>query len=174
MSVWELWLPIVAAGFATHLLSTLAWTVLPHHKPEWRRLALGDGLDEALKSRGAEAGEQYLLSTSDDEHDMDPGKCRGTLILWDHTPSMGKNIGMTLAYFFATAFAIAYLASMAFSRESAAIDLFRFTATAALLTHAVGRLPSVIWFRRKFLMDCLDGVAYALATGAAFALLWPR
>ena len=42
------------------------------------------------------------------------------------------------------------------------------------VSDAAAGIPNVIWFRRKFLMDFLDGVAYALVTGVAFALLWPR
>ena len=34
MTVYQLWLPIVATGVATRVWSTLAWTILPHHKPE--------------------------------------------------------------------------------------------------------------------------------------------
>lgn len=176
MSVWDLWLPIVVTGVVTHILSTLAWTVLPHHKPEWSGLSLQDGLDEALRTRGAQAGKQFMLHEGEaggDTQSMNPALCRGTLIMWSHTPNMGVNIGLTLAYFFFTAFGIGYLASVAFTGETKPLDVFRFTATAGLLIHAIGGAPSIIWFRRKFLLDWLDGAAYALATGAAFALLWP-
>ena len=176
MGIVELWLPILAAGLATHLLSTIAWTVMPHHKPEWKPIVLEGDLASSL--RLTTPGEQYLLNEpgGDGSEGMDPARCKGMLLLWKHKPSMGKNIGMTLAYFFFCAITIGYLADIAFpaGSETAPLDVFRFAATIALLTHAVGGLPSIIWFRRKFWMDFLDGVAYAAATGAAFALLWPR
>lgn len=172
VSLADLWLPILAAWLAVHVLSTLAWTALPHHKPEWSHLPIEGDLGAALTAAGAEPGQQYLLSTGD-SHDNDPGKCRGMVVLWTHTPSMGKNIGMTLGFFLFAALTIGYLASIALPREAAALDVFRFTATAGLLTHAAAGIPTIIWFRRKFLMDLVDGVAYAVATGAAFTLLWP-
>lgn len=171
-SIVDLWLPIVAAGLATHVLSTLAWTVLPHHKPEWSPLRLDEQLEGVLAQRGVEPGKQFLLTVGD-EGDQDPAKCRGMLIRWSHTPSMGANIGMTLAFFFAAAAAIGYLASIGLPKTAGATEVFRFTAIAALLTHAAAGVPTVIWFRRRFLMDLLDGVAYAIATGLAFMLLWP-
>ena len=176
MDLAELWLPILATWLATHVLSTIAWTVLPHHKPEWKPITLEGDLASSL--RLTKPGEQYLLNEpgGDGAVGMDPARCKGMLVLWKHKPNMGKNIGMTLAYFLFCAVAIGYLADIAFpaGSETAAIDVFRFTATIALLAHAVGDLPTVIWFRRKFWMDFVDGVAYSLATGAAFALLWPR
>ena len=172
VSLAELWLPILVTGLVTHVLSFLAWVVLPHHKPEWKHLKFAP-VDDAITPLGAKSGEQYVL-TAGEEGDLDPAKCRGTLILWGHAPSMGKNIGMTLAFFFAVTTVIAYLTTIALPKEAAPIDVFRFTATAALLCHCLGGMPHVIWFRRKILLDVVDGLAYSLATGAAFALLWPR
>lgn len=173
VSFVELWLPILAAGLVTHVLSTIAWIALPHHKPEWKHLRTAGPVGEGIRAENLEAGQQYMLTDAEQENDPDPGKCRGMLILWSHTPSMGANIGMTLAFFFFAAATIGYLASIALSRETPPLDVFRFAATAGFLTHAASGIPTVIWFRRKFLMDFIDGVAYALATGAAFALLWP-
>lgn len=169
----DLWLPILVAWIATHILSTLAWTVLPHHRPEWRHLAKQGPLSDAMAALKTEPGAQYLISEGE-AHDLDPGKCRGMLILWKHTPNMGANIGMTAGFFLVAAIAIGYLASIALTPQTSAVDVFRFTATAGLLTHVAAGVPTIVWFRRKFLMDLLDGGAYAFATGAAFALLWPR
>lgn len=173
MSLLELWLPILAAWLSTHVASTLAWTVLPHHKPEWKPITLEGDLASSL--RLTKPGEQYLLNEpgGDGSAGGDSARCKGMLILWKHTPNMGKNIGMTLAYFLFCAVTIGYLAGIAFTPATPTVDVFRFTATVALLTHAVGGLPTVVWFRRKFWMDFVDGLVYALATGAAFALLWP-
>ncbi len=172
VSLLDLWLPIVAAWLAVHVLSTLAWTVLPHHKPEWKHLPLAGEINGALKARHTEAGQQYLL-TRGEAHDTDPGKCNGMLILWDHKPNMGKNVLMTLGFFLLASVTIGYLATIGLSRESSTVDVFRFTATAGVLAHVFAGIPTLIWFRRKCVMDLLDGLAYSLTTGAAFALLWP-
>ncbi|MEQ8849040.1 hypothetical protein [Botrimarina sp.] len=172
LSPSDLWLPILAAALAVHVLSTLAWTVAPHHRPEWRHLPAGGPLGAALQDQGARPGDQFLLSEGAAD-DKDPAKCRGMLILWRRQPSMARNIAMTLGFFLLAAFLIGYLASIALPREAAPVDVFRFTFTAGVLTHAAAGVPTIIWFRRKFLMDLVDGVAYAAATAAAFTLLWP-
>lgn len=173
MHVWDLWLPILAATIGVHALCTLCWTALPHHKSEWTSEPMGAQLAETIRQRGFAPDAQIVL-TEGEETSKDPASGRGMLILWKHKPSMGANVGMTLGFMFFAAVTIGYLASIAFDRGAPRLDVFRFTATAGLLTHAAAGVPNVIWFRRKFLMDFLDGVAYALVTGAAFAALWPE
>jgi hypothetical protein len=168
----DLWLPILVAGLATHVLSTLAWTVFPHHRSEWSHLAFAP-INDAAQALGAKPDGQYVL-TDDFENCKDPSKCRGMLIYWPHKPSMGANIGMTLAFFMAAALTIGYLATIGLHKETPLVDVFRFTATAGVLTHVAAGVPHIIWFRRKFLLDALDGLVYALATGAAFAWFWPN
>jgi len=167
----DLWLPILVAWIATYVLSTLAWTVLPHHRPEWDFVRIDGSLRTAIDSA---PGDQCLLVEGDADAANNPTACRGMLILWRHRASMGANIAMTATFFLVAALTIGYMASIALSRETSTLDVFRFTATAGVLAHVMAGVPTIIWFRRKWLMDLLDGVAYALATGAAFALLWPR
>jgi len=179
MTVWELWLPILLTGLATHILSTIAWTVLPHHKPEWKKLPVEDELIEFIDTKNVPA-DQYIFPFSQDPQEMKSeqfkakqGKCRGMLVLWPTPPHMGQAIGLTLAFFFVAAFVIAYLASLGLPRGASFLDVFQFVTTAALLTHCFGQFPGVFWFRRRVAMDLLDGAVFALATGLIFAALWP-
>lgn len=174
MTVYELWLPILVAGIGVHVASFLAWVVLPHHKPEWGHLPLDDSLDGALKSLGATAGSQYVLHDADANPEKDPTVCRGTLVLWDFQPSMGRNILITLIYFLFISFLIGYLASFALGAEASSLDRFRFTSIVAMMVYSLGGMPHVVWFRRRVLMDMIDGAAYAMITGLAFAMLWPK
>ncbi|MEM6330466.1 MAG: hypothetical protein AAF790_09470 [Planctomycetota bacterium] len=178
MTVYELWLPILLAGLAVHVCSTLAWVVLPHHKPEWTRLEGEDDLIDWLDARGVPVG-QYVFPFAAD-HDgtsekfkSQAARCRGTLVLWPHVPSMGKNIALTLTHFLAAAAVIGYLASLALSPGDGFWAVFQFTAVAGVLTHVFCGLSNVIWFRRKVLMDLIDGAVYAAVTGLVFASLWP-
>jgi len=179
MSVLDLWLPILVTGVVTHVLSTIAWIVLPHHKPEWKKLPAEDELQDLLEKKSVPP-DQYLFPFTRDPAEMKSeayqqkvGKCRGMLVLWPKPPNMGVNIGLTLAFFFVAAFVIGYLASLALDAESSFLDIFQFVTTAGLLTHCAGQFPWVFWFRRRVAMDLLDGAAFALATGLIFAALWP-
>ncbi len=180
MSVLDLWLPILVAGVVTHVLSTLAWTLLPHHVPEWQRLPDEDEFQDWLAARDVKDG-QYVFPMTRDQEEMQSdafkekqGKCTGMLVMWSSPVNMGAAIGKTLAFFLVIAFCIGYVASMAFDgRTPTGFDVFRFTATVALLTHCAGLFPGVFWFKRKIALDLLDKAVYGLATGLVFMLLWP-
>lgn len=179
MSVFQLWLPIALAGLATHILSTIAWMVSPHHKPEWTKMPHEDEFQNFLDEKKIEA-DQYLFPYSQDPNEMKSeefkqkqAKCRGMLILWKSPPNMGQAIGMTLAFFFVAAFIIGYLASLGVPAGASFMEVFQFVTTAALLTHCAGQFPGVFWFKRRVAMDMVDGVVFAIATGLIFALLWP-
>ena len=52
----SLWLPIVVSGMALFLASWAAWTLLPHHKSEWKGLPDEEGVMrrcESLRCRPA-------------------------------------------------------------------------------------------------------------------------
>lgn len=179
MSVFDLWLPILLAGLATHVISTLAWTVLPHHKPEWGKLSNEDDVYEML-SKKVPVG-QYVFPYTDSAEEMKSeafrqkaGKCSGMLIIWPNQANMGKAIGLTLLAFMVIAFVIGYVASLGLERGETFMNVFRFVTPVGLLAYISAKFPMVFWFRRKILMDVLDGVAFALATGLIFAALWPK
>ena len=172
MNVFDLCWPIILSGIAVHIACTLAWVVLPHHKPEWLRLPMGP-LDDALPAAGAEVGKQYMLIESGAKPDDSNAKCHGSLILWTHSPNMGKNIALTVTYFLCMSAIIGYLASIAMTAETPKLDVFRFTATCALLCYSFGGMSHVIWFRRRVLLDMIDGLVYSLITGGIFMALWP-
>lgn len=179
MSVMELWLPIVATGLATHVLSTLAWTVLPHHKPEWQKLPNEDDFHKALEGN-IPAGQYVFPYATDGETMKSDGyqrkvkSCSGMLIIWPTPSHMGKAIGLTLVSFFVIAFVIAYLASLALPKGAEFMKVVQFVTTAGLLAHLAAKFPFVFWFRRKIVMDLLDGIVFAVTTGLIFATLWPK
>ncbi|TWT88993.1 hypothetical protein Mal64_24840 [Pseudobythopirellula maris] len=179
MSVFALWLPILLAGLATHVASFLAWVVLPHHKPEWKEFPHEDELQDWLAERNAPP-DQYLLpmcsemsETKTSEYAAKLDKPHGMLLLWGHKPNIGKNIGMTLAYFLVASFCLGYLATLALAPGEGFFPVFRFVTTAGIMTYCFAKIPGVIWFRQKVLMDLVDGAAYAVIAGVIFAALWP-
>lgn len=180
MTVFDLWLPILLTGLATHIASTIAWTVMPHHEPEWNKLPEEDDLLDLLDTRGVPAG-QYMFPYAHDGGEMNSeeykakaARCRGMLIVWSDSPHMGKAIGLTLAYFMLVAFLIGYLAATAFRPGvEDKLDLAAVTFTAGVLAHVLSPFPMVFWFPRKFAMDLVDGVVYAAITAGIFTWLWP-
>jgi hypothetical protein len=179
MSVFDLWLPILLTALATHVLCTLAWTALPHHKPEWKRLPIEDELMDLLVARGV-AVSQYMFphagsgeEARSEAFQAKQARCRGMLVLWDSPLNMGAAIGKTLVFFFVAAFCVAYIASLGLHRGDDFRHVFQFATTAGLLAHCFAHFPHVFWFRRRIVLEVIDGVVYALATGLIFAACWP-
>lgn len=179
MSVFELWIPILLAGLATHILSTIFWTAMPHHKPEWQRLPNEDDFFKTQADKLPPG--QYMFpyagsgaACDSDEYKSKTNKCTGMMIVWPNALSMGQAIGKTLLAFMIISFVVGYLASIGLAKGSDFMTVFRFVTTAGLLAHIAAKFPHVFWFRRKVAMDVLDGVAFALATGLIYAWLWPK
>lgn len=179
MSVFELWLPILLAGLATHILSTLFWTVSPHHKPDWNRLPIEDEFLELVSSRQVPAN-QYVFPYCGSGAEMQSeafkakqAKCTGMLVLWGAPVHMGAAIVKTLAFFLLAAFSVAYVASLALQKGAGFAEVFRFVTTVAILTHVYAKFPHSFWFKSREFLNVLDGLAYAVATGLIFAAMWP-
>jgi len=179
MALVDLWLPILLTGLATHIFSTLAWTVLPHHRPEWQKLPSEIEFQEWLAGRTVPPG-QYVFPKAEDGDEAAgeafrerAERCSGMLVLWNSPVKMGSAIAKTLAFFFVAAWMIGYLASMAIEPGAGFVRVFRFVSSAALLTHCAAWFPTVFWFKRKMAMDLLDGLVQAAITGFIFAVLWP-
>lgn len=180
MKVFDLWLPIVASGLATHIWSSLAWMVLPHHKPEWEKFPAEDELQDLMVNRSVPVG-QYMIpfthggqEVMSEEFQRKLNKRRGMFVVWPSGPmSMGKAIGCTLGFFFVAAFMIAYLASLALPAGSSFGKVFQFVGTAGLMTYCAAHFPHVFWFKRKISMELLDGLVMAILTAGIFAALWP-
>ncbi|MEQ1828197.1 MAG: hypothetical protein ABL921_19715 [Pirellula sp.] len=180
MSVFDLWLPILLAGLASHVLSTIAWTVLPHHKPEWNRLPIENELQDLVQKHNV-APNQFMFpfaasgaECQTEEFKQKQAKCTGMLVLWSSPLHMGKAIGFTLAFFLVAAFVMGYLGSIALKPGAPFMRVFQFMTTAALLTHCAGIFPNAFWFRRRVAMELVDGCVFAIATGLIFAALWPN
>ena len=153
--------------------------VLPHHKPEWTRLPVEDELQDLIQKQGVPCG-QYMIphaaggqEAATPEFQQKQQKCRGMLVLWSGPMNMPRAIGSTLAFYFAAAFTIAYLSSLALAPGAAFGKVIQFVTTAALLTHCAAHFPHVFWFQRKIAMELLDGIVIATITGLIFASLWP-
>ncbi|TWT37241.1 hypothetical protein KOR34_21880 [Posidoniimonas corsicana] len=180
ISIADLWLPILLSGVATHIASTIAWTVLPHHKPEFKSLGeTEDKLLALLQADQVAPGQYPAPYCADMKEAAEPAfqekqkRCSLFLTVYERPLNMPAAIGKTLAFFLVAATVIGYLASIGLPRGAGFVHVFRFVATAGLLTHCFAKFPSVFWFPQKVAMSLLDGVVYAVLTGLVFAGLWP-
>ena len=176
----SLWLPIVVSGMALFLSSWAAWTLLPHHKSEWKGLPDEEGVMSALRKFNVPPG-QYALphACKPEDRRSEEFKRRmvagpiGTLTIWNGKPKMGINMACTILFFLIANAVIAYLAGIALQPDAAFWTVFRFVGTAGILTYGTANILNGIWFGRKMVADIIDGIAYGLITGLIFAAFWP-
>lgn len=179
----ELWLPILVASVVCFILSSIAWTVLPHHRKDFKAVADHDALETKLKELGLSPG-VYMFPMTEDQAQMRSPEFQalyskgpwGTITLWGAKPSMGKNLIMTFAFFLVVSFLIAYVSFHAIGLSNDPWKVFQMTGTIGILSYCASSILGTIWFTvplRNKITNFADGLAYGLATGAAFAMMWP-
>lgn len=182
ISVVDLWLPILVATLAVFFLSMIFWTIAPHHKPEARPLNSEQALFAMIKSQGVTPGSYYFPFCDAADMKTDDGSRRyaegpwGRLVLYTRRPSMGASLLGSFALYLAASVALAYLGSLTIAPGAEFAPVMRVMGIGAALAYTVAVMPQIIWFDRRwkvFAAHLFDGVVYGVATGAAFALLWP-
>ncbi len=179
----SLWLPILVCGVVLFFCSFLAWTILPHHKPDIKWLPDEPALLALIKAQNLTPG-QYMFPRCEHADAKNPEAMArykagpwGLLRVWPSTVNMPRNLFATLTMFLIVSLVIAYLASLALPTGAGFLRVFQFTATAGVLAYGAGGGLGEIWFTKPLrakIMDFIDGAAYGLVTGVVFALLWPN
>ncbi|MEM1071432.1 MAG: hypothetical protein AAGH71_01230 [Planctomycetota bacterium] len=177
-SLADLWLPILAVTIATMVLSTLAWTALPHHKPDMRELPDADAFAEHIEKLTHEPGQYYFPSygTANEPSPRIKTGPWGNIKIYAAAPSMGKNIALTFISLAVIAVFVGYVAALTCPPGDEWLHIFQVATTSAMLCHVFGGTLHGIWFGKRlrfFITDAIDGVAYSLATGAILASMWP-
>ena len=178
-----LWLPIVLSTIAIFFCSFLSWMVFHLHQKDWGKLEHEDALMETIRDMDAADGNYMFPGTTNPKDMQDPAFMekyaagpRGVITLFP-VPNMGKNLGLTMLYFFVCCCTFAYLADFALKPGSEPgadfITVFRFVATIAMFTFAAAVIQHSIWFRIRVVGHVIESIAYSLIAGTIFAALWP-
>lgn len=180
----DLWLPILLSAVFVFVVSSVIHMALPIHKSDMKKLPEEDKLLAALRAHGVAPG-QYMFPCAGSMKEMGTPEMlaklkQGPVGHLTVRPSGGFSIGPSLVQWFVLSLAIGasagYVAGMVLGAGADTTTVFRLTSTAALLGYAFSSLQDSIWkgvpwgVTLKFM---LDGLVYALTTGATFAWLWP-
>jgi hypothetical protein len=179
--VFSLWLPIILSAVVLFFASFLSWMVLMLHKQDWVKLQREDDFLNTLREHGLTKG-SYMFPGCNSPEDMkseeykqkfEQGPC-GVMTVFPKV-NMGRNLGLTFVYFLVCSFCLGYLATIAFPAETSPrfLDVFRFVATAGLMTFLASIVQHAIWFHSRIIGHVIESIAYALIVGAIFAALWP-
>lgn len=179
----ELWVPILVAGVATFLVSSLAWTVMPHHRKDWRALPNEDAVLEAIRGSAPPPG-QYAVPYFDPKLRDDPAMkeriARGPngyfTIIPSGSPAMGPMMAKSLVYNIVVSLLVGYVAWHALGAGADYLNVFRIAGATAIMAYLLASVPESIWFGRPWRalgMQAIDAVAYGLVTAGVFGWLWP-
>ncbi len=92
-------------------------------------------------------------------------------------PALGRSLLQWFLYSVVIGVFVAHVATLAgLGRDAGFLAIFRFTATVAIIGHAVTHIPDSIWKGHRWTSTWKfvgDGIVYGLIIGATFACLWP-
>ena len=176
----SLWLPILLSAVFVFLVSSVVHMVLQIHKRDYGRIPDEDGILNAL--RGKVPPGQYMFPWAGSMQEWKSPEMQekwkrgplGTLIVRREC-TMGKPLMQWFVFCLVIGVFVGYLTGLA--KGPGAPEVFRVATTVAFLGHGFTSVCDSIWkgvnwsTTAKFV---LDGVIYALTTGATFAWLWPQ
>jgi hypothetical protein len=183
----ELWMPILLSGGVCFVWSALAWTVLPHHKRDLRRLSGEPDVLTALRkdppppgrysfpfSRGAD------LNRADMRTALERGPVGFVTIGRNGVPHMGSMMGQSALFHLTVCALVAYVAWHAAPGSKLGtpyLSTFRVVGTVSIMAYALGTTPESIWFARpwkSWASQALDATVMGLLTAGVFGWLWPK
>ncbi len=179
----SLWLPILFSAVLVFIASALAWTVLPHHKADFKAMPDQKAFDDALASLNIEPGQYMFPYCSDSKKMKEPefqarwkAGPNGVLNLWAGWPGMGRNMALSFVFYLVASVFVAYVCHLTLVSGAEPLRVFRLAGTVGIMAYCFGSIPKDIWFNtppRAVVTNLIDGVVFGLLTAGAFAWLWP-
>jgi len=179
-----LWLPIVLSGAFVFIASALINMFLKFwHTPDYRKLANEDEVRAAIRNGSPTPG-QYMIPWCGPEAMKDPamkekfaqGPVGMVVLRRSGSINMGMSLLQWLVFCLLVSLVCAAIAAHAIAPGADRHLVFHIVALAALLGYAFGSFPDAIWWGfswRTAIKYIIDGVIYAVITGATFMWLWP-
>jgi hypothetical protein len=180
----DLWLPILVSAVAVFVVSSVIHMCLPIHKGDMKKLPGEEQFLAAMRAQKLApgsymfpcAGSMKEMGTPEFLAKMNQGPVGNMNVLPNGPWAMGKSLTQWFLLSLVISASAAYLAGIGHGPSADAMTVFRVTSTAALLGYGFSHVQDSIWkgvswgISVKFF---IDGLAYALTTGAVFAWLWP-
>ena len=185
--VGQLWLPILLSAVFVFIMSSIVWTLLPHHKNEFQPAPNTDGIQAALK--GAAPGTYMFPMHADPKQRRSKEAMQkyaegpsGLLTLMAPGPmNMGKMMAQSLVLNLVVSFFTAYVAGhvLAMGGPTAPnyLTVFRVVGTIGFMAYGFGPLFESVWFGKPWgsqALNLFDSLLYGLLTAGTFGWLWPR
>jgi len=180
-----LWMPILVSAVFVFIALTIIHAALGWHKNDMAMLPGEDKVMETLRGLNVQPGDYRFpfsnsvaeMKTPAFEEKMKQGPVGIVSILPNGDMNMGKMMGLWFVYSLLIAVIVAYVTGRTRAQGAPYFEVFRVSGTVAFCCYVVAHWQNWIWWgksTRFTVTNSLDGIIYALVTGATFGWLWPR
>lgn len=179
----SLWIPIVASAVIVFLASFVIHMLLTYHRTDLRKVPNEDELLEAMRrlnvppgDYGAPHGSPTDMRNPQWVEKMKKGPIVFMTVRPGREPGMATELTQWFAYCVLVSIVGAYIAGRALAPGAEYLEVFRFAGTTVFASHALGNIPTSIWYGRSWsttVKNVIDGLVYGLLSGGTFGWLWP-
>ena len=185
MPFGSLWIPVVVSAVVVFVISSILHMALKYHRADYKALPNEDAVREAL-GKGSLAPGLYQIPYCPSSKEMqDPahqakyvqGPVAIVTVIPNGVPALPKYLGMWFLFSFFVSFTAAYIARHTLSYGANGMLVTQITGAVAFTGYGLTNILDSIWKGQPWsntLRSVIDGVIYAVATGATFCLLWPK
>ena len=181
----SLWLPILLSSAAVFVVSSLIHMLTSWHKDDYAQLPDQDRTMDALRGLAIPPGDYLVpkpnsrqeLRTGEFAERMKKGPVMVMTVIPSGPPAMGTNLVLWFLYSVVIGVFSGYVTGRALPPGAHYLAVFRVVSSIAWLGYSAALWQMSIWYRRNWgttLKSTVDGLVYALITGAVFGWLWLR
>jgi hypothetical protein len=185
VGLFALWMPIVVSAVFVFIALSIAHMLPGWHKADMVALPGEAQVMETLRGLSVQPGDyRFPYSNSVDEMKTpawDEKMTQGPVGVMSVQPSGPLNFGKVMVQWFVYSLVIAALAAYVTGRTHGPgapyAEVFRASSVVTFCCYAVAHWQNWIWWgksTRFTVTNSVDGIIYALITGATFGWLWPH
>ncbi|MEO8461202.1 MAG: hypothetical protein ABI451_11795 [Dokdonella sp.] len=182
--VTQLWLPILLSAVFVFIASSILHMVIKFwHGPDYHGFSNEDEVAAAIR-KGNPAPGVYVIPHCTPESMKDPamqekfkqGPIAKIFLRQGGAINLGSFLGQWFVFCLMVSLFCAFLSAHVLPNGAPFAHVFHLIGLAALLAYAFGAIPNAIWWGFPWgstIKHFIDGIIYAVITGATFAWLWP-
>lgn len=185
ISLAQLWLPILLSTVVVFFASSVLHMALKFwHIPDYKGFSNEDEVRAAIRNGRPTTPGIYSLPLCNMETMNTPEMKRkfdeGPVGLMFLRPAGKMNMAAPMVQWFVFCLVVslfaAYIAAVTLAASTDGMQVFRVVATVTFMAYSFGAIPDGIWLGQPWksvFKHVVDGLVYALVTGALFGWLWP-
>ena len=181
----QLLLPILVSAVFVFIASSVIHMFLGWHKSDYLAVPNQDRAMETMRPLAIPPGDYMLprpasmaeMKTPEFAEKMKRGPVVMMTVMPGGSTAMGKQLTSWFVYCAVVSLFAAYITSRALPAAAVYLQVFRFAGATAFMGYSLALWQMSIWYRRAWgttIRSTVDGLIYALITGATFGWLWPR